>query len=271
MMLFVLLSGCVLRYGDVPPSAASSDPVTSVSASYAWPGEEFAEDASDLYGLEQRFAELVGEGDVTADQQARLELAAELARKARVLDAGGQQVVGNYLAQLAAAEERAVPAAVEFAEEPVLLDAPVSETLADADPVEADLAAQVGVPVDPDVSAEETPSREELLAQAQSRLNNWDHAAAVELLAPLRGGTNSESVESLWQRAVDGLVHGSRERAGERFIRARRLENGPEKVAEIQAVLDDLEGLLRDYPESSYTDAIERNIRVVKRDLGDAG
>ena len=266
MMLFVLLTGCVLRYGDVPPAAASPDPATS-----AWPGDDLPDDATDFYGLERRFADLLGEGDVTADQQARLELAAELARKARVLDAGGQQVVGNYLAQLAAAEERAVPAAAEFAEAPVLLDAPVSETLAEADPVEADLAAQVGVPVDPDVPADGTPSREELLDQAQSRLNNWDHAAAVELLAPLRGGVDSESVESMWQQAVDGLVHGSRERAGERFIRARGLENGPEKVAEIQAVLDDLAGLLRDYPESSYTDAIERNIRVVKRDLGDAG
>ncbi len=263
MMLFVLLSGCVLRYGDVPPEAGA---YTS-----AWPEEELAEDASDLYGLERRFADLLGEGDVTADQQARLELAAELARKARVLDAGGQQVVGNYLAQLAEAEEYAVPAAVEFPEEPVLLDAPVSETLAEGDPVETDLAAEVGVPVEPDVPADETPSREELLAQAESRLNNWDHAAAIELLAPLRGGADSESVESMWQQAVDGLVHGARERAGERFIRARRLENGPEKVLEIQAVLDQLEGLLRDYPESSYTDAIERNIRVVKRDLGDAG
>jgi hypothetical protein len=93
----------------------------------------------------------------------------------------------------------------------------------------------------------------------------------VELLAPLRGGLESESVEAMWQQAVDGLVHGSRERAGERFIRARRLENGPEKVAEIQAVLDALEELLRDYRESSYTDAIERNIRVVKRELAKAG
>ncbi len=256
MMLFVLLTGCVLRYGDVPPTAASTDPAASV-----WPEEELAEDATDLYGLERRFAALVGEGDVTVDQQARLELAAELARKARVLDAGGQQVVGNYLAQLAAAEEHAVPVAVEYSEEPVLLEAPVSEPL--ADPVQAYPPA--------DVPADETPSREEILAQAESRLNNWDHAAALELLAPLRGGTDSESVESMWQQAVDGLVHGSRERAGERFIRARRLENGPEKVAEIQAVLDELEGLLRDHPESSYTDAIERNIRVVKRDLGEAG
>jgi len=261
MMLFVLLSGCVLRYGDVPPEPAA----------YAWPGEELAEDATDFYGLEQRFADLLRGGDVTVDQQARLELAAELARKARVLDAGGQQVVANYLAQLAAAEEHAIPVAVEFPEEPILLEAPVSETLSEADSVEADLAAQVGVPVDPEVPADETPSQEELLALAQSRLNNWDHAAAVELLAPLRGGADMESVESMWQQAVDGLVHGSRERAGERFIRARRLENGAEKVAEIQAVLDELEGLLRDYPESSYSDAIERNIRVVKRDLGDAG
>jgi len=233
-------------------------------------------DVADFYGLERRFSTLLGEGDVTGDQQARLELAAELARKARVLDAGGQQVVGSYLAQLATAEEHAVPAAVEFQEEPLSLDAPFAESLDDlevieASPMEAGLAAQVGVPVEPEVSADETPSQEEVLAQAQSRLNNWDHAAALELLAPLRGGAEPEEVESLWQQAVDGLVHGSRERAGERFIRARRLENGPDKVQEIQAVLDELEGLLRDYPESSYTDAIERNIRVVKRDLGAAG
>jgi len=238
----------------------------------------------DFYDLEKSFTRLIQENDVTIDTQNRLELAGELARRTRSLDPGAQLVVSDYLSQLSELEANAL------AHEMTQFDSGfVGPTLGEVElgppdpaaprPVLAseslesdDFTSESGAETETgeDLSIQPDPSVEEELARARELLYAWDHSGAIEILKPLRGGDSADAVEALWAQAVDGMVHASRERAGERFIRARRLTAGPQKVAEMKAVLQTLEGLLEEYPETTYRNAVERNIRVVKKDLSQA-
>ena len=274
--MFFVLSGCVLRYGE-PPVEAPLD--------YGEPAARSVEgEFVDLYDLERSFKGMIHDNDVDIDTQKRLELAGELARRTRSLDLGAQKVVSDYLSQLSELESNAAAHEVTQLESGFVGPSPAGVEIGDAGPVKTE-SPPVSDSVDPLVTVEELgdtsetgesapmemgPSVERDLAEARELLYAWDHVGAMEVLQPLRGGDNAEAVEALWGQAVDGIVHASRERAGERFIRARRLTAGPQKIAEMKAVLQTLEALLEEYPETTYRNAVERNIRVVRKDLSQA-
>jgi len=251
-----------LDYGNPPAGAASGEFV-------------------DFYDLEQSFKRLIHDNDVNIDTQKRLELAGELSRRTRSLDLGAQHVVSDYLSQLSELESSAMSHEVTQLDSGFVGPTPGAVELGTSDPLNLEdpsapdsggplvLVDELGATDEMDASApkEVGPSVEQELARARELLYAWDHAGAMEILQPLRGGDSAEAVETLWGQAVDGIVHASRERAGERFIRARRLTSGAQKTAEMQAVLQTLEGLLEEYPETTYRNAVERNIRVVKKDL----
>ncbi len=75
-----------------------------------------------------------------------------------------------------------------------------------------------------------------------------------------------ESQPELWQEAVDGYVHVERERAGELYLKAMEMPEGEIRDSAIGEVVSILERLLEDYPESSYSDDIEENLRLVRQD-----
>ena len=73
----------------------------------------------------------------------------------------------------------------------------------------------------------------------------------------------------MWQEAVDGWVHHERERAGLLFQTSRAWPQA-ERDAATQEVKGVLEGLLRDYPETTYKAAIVRNLQLVERETAAA-
>ncbi len=71
----------------------------------------------------------------------------------------------------------------------------------------------------------------------------------------------------MWKEAIDGWVHDERERAGAIFLEARDLPQGNDRRNRIEEVLRILDGLVRDYPDSTYREAIDRNIQLVRDEL----
>lgn len=94
---------------------------------------------------------------------------------------------------------------------------------------------------------------------------------ASEAVALLEGWRDSdawtEGQQTLWLEAVDVYVHEQREAAGRRFLAARELPDALARAAEMRAVEGALAALLADYPESSYRDALERNLQLVRKEL----
>ena len=88
-----------------------------------------------------------------------------------------------------------------------------------------------------------------------------DYPTALE---SLRDHRDEPGVQTIWQEAVDGYVHAERERAGNLYVRAREMPEGEVRDAAVNDVVEVLKGLLRDYPESSYVDALERNLELVR-------
>ena len=124
--LVFLLSGCVLRYGE-PPSASPLDYAAPVDGS-------LDDDSVDFYDLERSLGQLIRENDVDIDTQKRLELAGELARRARAIDVGSQLVVSEYLRQLSALEARALQNQVTQLDSGFVGPAPGGIEIAGADP-----------------------------------------------------------------------------------------------------------------------------------------
>lgn len=102
---------------------------------------------------------------------------------------------------------------------------------------------------------------------ASAALAEARYTDAMAALEPFQDTADWVELEPLWQEAVDGFVHDERERAGELFMAARDMPDGPDKQAQVRQVETLLVGLVTFYPESSYTDAINENLALVRAEL----
>ncbi len=293
LLLIALLTGCVVPYGDAPQTSA----VESARAASAM---------GDLTGLEARLLLLMDENQ-DADRAARLEALRALTRRSRTWSPEAQRDLVVYLDSVLAVEERwrgddgldsfvpivpvdTGPATVDVIEEGTAVAVPmVEEQLGDPEPAPtqqpSDTPRLPDAPEIPDEGPPETDTpdrspeaiRDDGLAAARELLASGDYPAAVERLDALSdelaqagaGGELDEEHTALYAEAVDGFVHAERERAGRLFLDARAQADADARRAGLQEVIGILEGLLTDYPDSSYASAINRNLQLVKRELGD--
>lgn len=248
--LCVLLSGCVFRYG--PPVEAASDPTAppGEASAVAAPGVDFAPYIQTFDALH------AADPGEDADRRDRLDAARDLARQLNRGRSDPEQAIALYLDRIAAIEARATPM-----EAPVLVGEGGGgigeEPLEVPDPR-----------VDPGPSLEELErmSPDEALERARDALAQNDYKGALDLLAPHRDGEHWPMLEEIWLESVDGYVFQERERAGELFrtSRAWPQEARDRATLEVQATL---EGLLADYPETTYKSALVRNLQLVQREL----
>ncbi len=280
LLLIAVLTGCVVPYGETPETSV----VETAQASTAM---------GDLTGLEARLLLLMDENQ-DADRAARLEALRSLLRRSRTWEPRAQQDLVVYVRSLLQVEERwrsdqglegfgpiapVSPADApieEFIEGSAVAVPVVEETLGD----DTDTRPPAELPVvdDPDTVTPDRSAeamREEGLQAAREALSKGAYLEAIEQLDALQADTAGgddepdEQLATLRSEAVDGWVHTERERAGRLFLEAREISDAEARSEALSEVVAILEGLLGDYPESSYAEAINRNLQLVKRELGD--
>lgn len=238
---FVLsvLVGCVLRYGgetEVPVDGANNTPTTQA------PVPDFAALEKEILAIAD------ANDDLDAGTAARIAAAQELTVDLRNPRKDPRQASADYLERLIAIERRAL-------DMPELPPDTFNVTLPAVN--EAPLGVDTPGPL---------PDPKEAVVAARSALAAGQYDQAIAALKPLRGSEGWSEIAPVWQEAVDGWVHQERERAGQLFIDARSLPDD-KRIPATKEVLAVLEGLLRDYPETTYREALERNIELVRKEL----
>lgn len=234
MILALALTGCieVKQYGKgVEPLAQPVDPQQqTVTVQADRPDVDWA-------AYEARLATLI-EDETDADRRERLSLAHSLAGElARGSKRHPEEALAAYFDAMVEVEERAAPEELEgFGDGFRIGGAVVEEDIVEPLDIEA----------------------------ARAALASGDYRAALDGLQDHRG---EPDVDRLWTEAVDGFVHEEREAAGQLFVAARDMPAGEVQDSAYAEVVGILEGLVRDYPESSYTAAIEENLELVKRQI----
>ncbi len=280
-ILAAALAGCVVPYGEPPVGGATAEPLAAATP------------AADLTSLEARLLLLMDENH-EADRARRLDAARRLLRHARTWDADAQRDLVRYLEALLDVEERFRDEQGTEAFQPLVGQGPViSDPLGPvAVPIQEEHLGAQELSVGPaSLAAEETgsgpsavegadgepvtvtPERDqravqaevaELARQALAESRYQDALVALDELPDL---IQDEALLTLRGEAMDGLVHQERERAGRLFLQSRELEDPDARLAGYQEVKELLEGLIRDYPDSSYASAIARNLQLVEREL----
>ena len=230
MFLVALAIGCV----EVKPYGQGVEPMGKppVTTDTGDTGADTAPDV-DWAALEEELAELMA-AETDTDRLERLSAAHALAGDMKRGAEHPERAVESYLSRLIEVESRATPDE---------LPEGIGFTIGGGGIVEEEIVE----PLD--------------IESARASLASGDYREAIESLRDHRG---SEDVDKLWQEAVDGYVHAERERAGNLYVRAREMPEGEIRDSAVEEVVSILEGLLRDYPESSYVDALERNLEMVR-------
>lgn len=298
LLPLVLFGGCVVHYGEGP--RAGGEAAEGVEGEAAAGGGDGAvtpagPNLSERYApLESAFdALMASDPGEDADRRDRLDAARDLSRDLRRGKKDPHELVEAYLRRIAEIESRAVPA-----EAPVLVIGPaVNEEVVEEAPIgqpDGEVIGEepVGEPAEAQGGAE-GPAKEPKAerggerngkgadplsppatvesagAAARDALAKNDYAAALDALRPMKDDERFAELAPLWQEAVDGWVHHERERAGLLFQTSRAWPQA-ERDAATQEVKGILEGLLRDYPETTYKAAIVRNLQLVERETAAA-
>ncbi|MEE2830393.1 MAG: hypothetical protein VX498_14485 [Myxococcota bacterium] len=123
-----------------------------------------------------------------------------------------------------------------------------------------------------EVSAQEELARreeEEALEQARRLVAEGNWLAAIEAFEALEGTRLQGVARSESAAATDLLVKEGRQRAADLFGAASRSGDLVEKRALLQEARERLRRLASDFPDSSYTDRLLRNLKAVDRALAE--
>ncbi|MCK6523051.1 hypothetical protein L6R49_16620 [Myxococcota bacterium] len=298
LLPLALLGGCVVHYGEGPRAGGEGAEATEGSATVEGEVAPPTPNLSERYApLESAFDSLMAsDPGEDADRRDRLDAARDLSRDLRRGKKDPHELIEAYLRRIAEIESRAVPAEAPLlvigpaVNEEVVEEAPLGqpdgevigeEPIGEPAEVEGDGASPTpdkdpkadrggqrvgGKPADPSAPP---PTIESAGSSARDALAKNDYKAALDVLRPLKDDPRFAEIAPLWQEAVDGWVHHERERAGLLFQTSRAWPQA-ERDAATQEVKGILEGLLRDYPETTYKAAIVRNLQLVERETAAA-
>lgn len=237
MLVWIALLGCVIRFGDPIESAVSAPLPEPV----------------DFSDVEARGRMLLSTID-DFNREERLRAAMKLASRMKTQHPDAQIVVYHYLSTLIELEERAAPqdlgsdlmgtgldVGLPTIEEEVLF---VEEDLDVAEPVPVDLVA--------------------VRAEAAQLTVAGDLQGALSALEACRGAPCWAEVSELWAQTRDGYVSQQREAAAAMFLAAREDGDPQQQRAQLQLVEQLLSSLLEAHPDTPYTDAINRNVQLVR-------
>jgi len=229
MFLVALALGCVevKPYGKGPEPMGKPPVTVDTAVDSARPDIDWA-------ALEEDLADLM-EAETDTDRLERLSAAHALAGDMKRGAAHPDRAVESYLSRLIEVEARATP---------------------------DELPTGIGFTIGGGIVEEEIVEPLDI-ESARASLAAGDYREAI---ASLEAHRDDPDVERLWDEAVDGFVHAERERAGNLYVRAREMPEGEVRDAAVDDVVDILEGLLREYPDSSYVEAIERNLELVRNE-----
>lgn len=260
LVLLPLGSGCVVSYGGA--SGLRPEPLPA---------------PNDLAEIEIRLESLFV-GEIETDRRDRLVAAIDLARLAVLMAPTEREPIQRYLQRVVAIEERNQPMSA-----PSLFEEALPELMGTFSPVgvqieEEDLGGvQELSPVPQDLAPPPTGTETERVldsgssadpvALAQAALDAGDAGAALAALEPCSRVDCADGVDELRARAEDAWIHQERERAGAIYLRARSEPDATERglrLGEAQAILEEL---LTRFPTAQQTEAIRRNLDLVRKEL----
>lgn len=230
----VLSLGCV----EVKTYGKGPEPMGKPEVSNPALTPATARPAVDWLALEAQLSELMLE-ETDADRKERLSAAHAMASDMRRGARHPDKIVEDYVLAVIAIEERNRPE-----ELPMLGD---TDGFRIGDSVLVELIEE---PLD--------------IESARAALAGGRYRDAVELLSSHR---TEPEVERLWTEAVDAWCHSERERAGKLFVRAREMPAGDVQTSAYEEVERILSGLLEEFPESSYSAAIQKNLELVRKEM----
>lgn len=254
VLLLVLLSGCVVKYGG-PVEPSTTGPLA--------PPE-------DLGQVQARLDQLAESTD-DVDRFDRLQAASDFAGRMRDADPAARSAAFDYLQHVLAIEERSRPLeapalgeVVEGADTFAPFVVPVEEIAIDDAPPEPPVP-----PEEPEAPPEAPPEPDgaALSASASAAAESGDPRLAMEILESCRDHACWEAVAAQWAEARDAHVHAEREAAGRLFLAARQETDAAVRAATLREVRQRLADLADRYPDSRYIPAIRRNIDLVQREL----
>ncbi|MFT4974453.1 MAG: hypothetical protein ACI8S6_000335 [Myxococcota bacterium] len=242
-VLWITLLGCVIRYGETVETAVTGPILDPVS--YA--------------DVEARIVALLSSQSDDVEQSDRLRAAHELASHMKSQAPGAQRVVLDYLIYLIELESRTNPMQMEATiAEDVTVGLP--EIVEEELDVEVDRSSRIA-PLDTDA----------LRAEAESLSAVGKHEAAMTSLEPCREADCWDAVADLWTYTRDLYVFQQREAAAELFLLARQETDPAAQLSQLKAVAALLSTLLSAHPETPYTAAINRNLRLVEEAIAEQG
>lgn len=255
------LTGCVVKYGAQKPGAEAATKATTpqANASRTSTGEDFS-------ALEARLDALLSSAE-ELDERDRLMAAMDFARLSRRLPPEAQKVNHAFLTTLVTIEERDIPYAA-----PVLTGGGRSD--ARLDTVEEDPerpGSEAPPPVVPAAAVLSGPDVDAMLASAREMLGSGDALGAMAVLEPCREAGCWEPVAATWTEARETVVFKAREAAGARYLESRVSTDPEVRIAILKEVRDTLADLVQRYPDSGYTEAIQRNLTLVEGELTTLG
>ena len=105
------------------------------------------------------------------------------------------------------------------------------------------------------------------LKDARELVLAGEYRAALLTYRKLEGTSAQTTARREAREASETLVRVEREKAGERFVAARKLRDPEAKRTELTAVRDQLASLLAEFPDSSYAERLRTNLAAVEREL----
>ncbi|MCO4774058.1 MAG: hypothetical protein KDA24_28760 [Deltaproteobacteria bacterium] len=105
------------------------------------------------------------------------------------------------------------------------------------------------------------------LQDARDLVVAGEYRAALKAFAKLEGTALQSAARKGAREASETLVRQERERAGGLFVAARKLRDPAEKRVALTEVQQILQGLIDEFPDSSYVDRLRTNLTAVESEL----
>lgn len=273
LLAFFTLSGCVVKTYGTPIETLESPEATMAY--------------TELVALDAKL-QILAEEVTESDRISRIEATRRILKKARRWDPDAQKDLKIYVEAIIKIEQEyrseflgggiiLGTSQVEQVEDEIYSIKPVDREI-DNPEIEPDIVITDIEDVqnnEPEVIDSGEPEiqetdpvilQEEAIQKIKLALSEKRYEDALDLItdAPIK----NQDILSLADEASDGYVRQERERAGHKFLEARKL-TGNEKLMLLEEVRDILQQILVEFPDSTYVEAVRRNLTLVEKEISE--